>query len=104
MNTGVMDRMLVAPRGAAFQPRQHHPVDHHHHHATLLIVLLALALSARLRERISGILVLLLVAALMTAICSPTFSNQDQILTGRRDPGRRVAPLLLPLHVSFSAR
>src|ERR1700754_4534099 len=104
MNSGVMDRMLVAPawRGAfnlgsvaqsvisvVFQ--------------TLLIVVLALILGADYVNGIGGVLVLLLVAALLAAIFA-SFSNALGILTGQRETLiGAVSALLLPLTFLSSA-
>ena len=98
MNSGVMDRMLVAPAwrgafnlGSVAQSMISVVLQ------TILIVLLALLLGAHYENGIGGILVLLLVAALLAAIFA-SFSNGLAILTGQRETLiGAVSALLLPL-------
>src|SRR4051795_7022010 len=98
MNSGVMDRMLVAPAwrgafnlGSVAQSMISVVIQ------TLLIVVLALALGADYVNGIGGILVLLLVAALLAATFA-SFSNGLGILTGQRETLiGAVSALLLPL-------
>ena len=98
MNSGVMDRMLVAPAwrgafnlGSVAQSMLSVVIQ------TLLIVLLALALGADYVNGVGGVLVLLLVAALLAAIFA-SFSNGIAILTGQRETLiGAVSLLLLPL-------
>ena len=98
MNSGVMDRMLVAPAwrgafnlGSVAQSMISVVLQ------TILIVLLALLLGAHYENGIGGILVLLVVAALLAAIFA-SFSNGLAILTGQRETLiGAVSALLLPL-------
>jgi len=98
MNSGVMDRMLVAPAwrgafnlGSVIQAVISVVIQ------TLLIVVLALLLGAHYDNGIGGVLVLLLVAALLAAIFA-SFSNGLGILTGQRETLiGAVSALLLPL-------
>ena len=98
MNSGVMDRMLVAPAwrgafnlGSVAQSMISVVLQ------TILIVLLALLLGAHYENGIGGILVLLVVAALLAAIFA-SFSNGIAILTGQRETLiGAVSALLLPL-------
>jgi len=98
MNSGVMDRMLVAPAwrgafnlGSVAQSMISVVLQ------TILIVLLALLLGAHYENGIGGILVLLVVAALLAAIFA-SFSNGLGILTGQRETLiGAVSALLLPL-------
>jgi len=98
MNSGWMDRMLVAPAwrgafnlGSVAQSMISVVLQ------TILIVLLALLLGAHYENGIGGILVLLLVAALLAAIFA-SFSNGLAILTGQRETLiGAVSALLLPL-------
>ena len=104
MNSGVMDRMLVAPAwrgafnlGSVAQSMISVVLQ------TILIVLLALLLGAHYENGIGGILVLLLVAALLAAIFA-SFSNGIAILTGQRETLiGMVSLLLLPLTFLSSA-
>jgi ABC-2 type transport system permease protein len=104
MNSGVMDRLLVAPAwrgafnlGSVAQSMITVVIQ------TLLIVLLALALGAHYENGIGGVLVLLIVAALMAAIFA-SFSNGIAILTGQRETLiGAVSALLLPLTFLSSA-
>jgi ABC-2 type transport system permease protein len=104
MNSGVMDRMLVAPAwrgafnlGSVAQSMLSVVIQ------TLLIVVLALALGADYVNGIGGVLVLLLVAALLAAIFA-SFSNGIAILTGQRETLiGAVSLLLLPLTFLSSA-
>jgi ABC-2 type transport system permease protein len=104
MNSGVMDRMLVAPAwrgafnlGSVVQSMLSVVLQ------TLLIVVLALALGAHYVNGIGGVLVLLLVAALLAAIFA-SFSNGIGILTGQRESLiGAVSLLLLPLTFLSSA-
>ena len=98
MNSGVMDRMLVAPAwrgafnlGSVAQSMISVVLQ------TILIVLLALLLGAHYENGIGGILVLQVVAALLAAIFA-SFSNGLAILTGQRETLiGAVSALLLPL-------
>jgi ABC-2 type transport system permease protein len=98
INSGVMDRLLVAPAwrgafnlGSVIQSVISVVIQ------TLLIVVLALALGADYVNGIGGILVLLLVAALLAATFA-SFSNGLGILTGQRETLiGAVSALLLPL-------
>jgi ABC-2 type transport system permease protein len=98
MNSGVMDRLLVAPAwrgafnlGSVIQSVISVVIQ------TLLIVVLALVLGADYVNGIGGILVLLLVAALLAATFA-SLSNGLGILTGQRETLiGAVSALLLPL-------
>jgi ABC-2 type transport system permease protein len=98
INSGVMDRLLVAPAwrgafnlGSVIQSVISVVIQ------TLLIVVLALLLGAHYVNGVGGVLVLLLVAALLAATFA-SFSNGLGILTGQRETLiGAVSALLLPL-------
>jgi ABC-2 type transport system permease protein len=104
INSGVMDRMLVAPAwrgafnlGSVAQSVISVVLQ------TLLVVVLALILGADYVNGIGGVLVLLLVAALLAAIFA-SFSNGLGVLTGQRETLiGAVSALLLPLTFLSSA-
>jgi ABC-2 type transport system permease protein len=104
MNSGVMDRLLVAPAwrgafnlGSVAQSVISVVLQ------TLLIVGLALILGADYANGVGGVLVLLVVAALLAAIFA-SFSNALGILTGQRESLiGAVSALLLPLTFLSSA-